>query len=134
MKTLLLKSTVLFVCAAAAIMYLTGCATRNLPHNESMLIAAGFSFHKPQNAKQQKIYDEAPASKMERVTYNGKVFYVYKDAGKAGAYVGTEAQYEEYKNLAIQRNVARQNYTAAEMDRHMAWDWYDSYGPYVLGR
>lgn len=134
MKTLLLKSTALFVCAVAAMLYLAGCAGTDSSTKQSALIAAGFTFHTPQDAKQQKIYDAAPANKMERVSYNSKVFYVYKDQGKAGAYVGTEAQYQQYKNLVIQRNVARQNYAAAEMDRQSSWAWYDSYGPYVLGR
>jgi hypothetical protein len=68
---------------------------------------------------------------VERVTYNGKTFYAYKDEKDGIAYVGDQHNYHEYEKLAMQQQVTQQQ--AIEMDHQLAMGWYGAYGPYVGG-
>ena len=108
----------------------TGCAGVGSANTTSLLTAAGFRARTPQTPKQQQMYAALPPYQVERATVPGKgVFYVYKD-GKAGlAYVGREQEYQQYQQLAIQQQIAQNYYTAAEMERAAAWQWYGAWGP-----
>src|SRR5271154_3153535 len=133
---ILKPSTILALVIAIAIgslLFLGGCASVTAGNTESLLAAAGFVARTPQTPKQQQLYTDAPAYKVERITVKGKIFYAYKDEAKGIAYVGNEAQYQKYKELAIQQNIAQENYQAAEMNQQAAWGWYGAYGPYVAG-
>jgi hypothetical protein len=44
---------------------------------------------------------------------NGKVFYVYKEEKKGVAYIGGEAEYQRYQQLAVQQQIAQDQYMAA---------------------
>jgi hypothetical protein len=57
------------------------------------------------------------------------VFYVYKDANAGFAYIGREAEYQRYQQLAIQQQIAQNQIAAAEMERAAAWQWYGAWGP-----
>ena len=135
MRHIIARSSIIlaFALTACSLLSLGGCASANAGSTESLLSAAGFVARTPQTPKQKQLYADAPAYKVQRVTYKGKVFYAYKDEAKGVAYVGTEAQYQQYKALAIQQNIAQENYQAAEMNQQAAWDWYGAYGPYVAG-
>jgi hypothetical protein len=58
---------------------------------------------------------------------NGKVFYVYKDEKAGVAYIGREAEYQRYQQLAIQQQIAQDQYMAAEMEQQAALDWYGGF-------
>ena len=108
---------------------LAGCASLDAPNQKSLLTAAGFRVRTPETAKQRELYTAAPSYKVQRVSAKGKTFYAYKDEKAGVAYVGGEAEYQRYQQLAIQQRIAREQYMAAEMNRDMAWGWYGAWGP-----
>jgi hypothetical protein len=134
MKTQLIKFTVtLLSLATASLLGLVGCASLDASNQRSLLVAAGFKERTPETPKQKELYAAAPSYKVERINVNGKTFYAYKDEKHGTAFVGGEAEYQRYQQLAIQQRVARDNYEAAQMNRDMAMGWYGAYGPYAFG-
>jgi hypothetical protein len=116
--------------AAAATLFVAGCAEMGTGNTTSLLTAAGFRARTPQTPKQQQIYAALPPYQVERATVPGKgVFYVYKDEKAGLAYVGREQEYQRYTQLAVQQQIAQNYYMAAEMDRAAAWGWYGAWGP-----
>jgi len=129
MKTKITKSNIVLVlAAAAAALFVAGCAGMESGNTTSLLTAAGFRARTPQTAKQKQVYASLPAYKVHRATVNGKVFYVYKDEKAGLAYIGREPEYQRYQQLAIQQQIAQDQYMAAEMDRQAALDWYGGFG------
>lgn len=134
MKIAPTPSTLVALCAALCGLFgLVGCASIDAANTEPLLSATGFVARTPETPKQKELYAAAPANKLQRVAVDGKVFYAYKDEKKGVAYVGNEADYQRYQQLAIQQRIARDNYQAAEMNRSMAWGWYGAYGTYAMG-
>ena len=119
---------VIFVATLVGAILLAACAGMTSANTESLLSAAGFRVRTPQTPKQQQIYAALPPYKVEHATVNGKVFYVYKDEKSGVAYVGREPEYQQYQQLAIQQQIAQDQYMAAEMDRQAALDWYGGFG------
>ncbi len=126
-----MKHIVISLMAALCGLIFTGCAGAGASGTESMLSASGFVARTPENAKQHELYDALPPYKVHRATAEGKVFYAYKDEKQGLAYVGDEAAYQRYQQLAVQKSIARDYYDAAEMNRETAWGWYGAYGPYL---
>jgi hypothetical protein len=122
------SNNILIFVAAAAALFLGGCASMTSANTESLLSAAGFRVRTPQTPKQQQIYAALPPYKVHRATVDGKVFYVYKDEKAGVAYIGREQEYQRYQQLAIQQQIAQDQYMAAEMDRAAALDWYGGFG------
>jgi hypothetical protein len=122
-------TTALCLAAAAFAFCFSGCASYNASNQESLLTAAGFRIRTPKTAKQQQIYASVPPYKIQHGVVNGKVFYAYKDPAKGVAYVGGEAEYQQYQKMAIAQRIASDYYMAAEMNRDAAWGWYGAWGP-----
>ena len=121
---------VIFIATAAGMFLLAGFASVGSANTTSLLTAAGFRARTPQTPKQQQIYAALPPYQVQRATVPGKgVFYVYKDQNAGLAYVGREAEYQRYQQLAIQQQIAQNYYMAAEMERAAAWQWYGAWGP-----
>jgi hypothetical protein len=124
--------TLIFAVAAATLV-VAGCAEMGSGNTTSLLTAAGFRARTPQTPKQQQIYAALPPYQVQHATVPGKgVFYVYKDEKAGIAYVGREAEYQRYKELAVQQQIAQNYYMAAEMDRAAAFGWYGAWGPRAL--
>jgi hypothetical protein len=119
---------VIFLSTLAGAILLTGCASMTSANTESLLTAAGFRARTPQTPKQQQIYAALPPYKVERATVKSKVFYVYKDEKAGVAYIGREAEYQRYQQLAIQQQIAQNQIMAAEMEQQAALDWYGGFG------
>lgn len=120
----------LLLAAAVAFIGLSGCASMDAPDQEALLSAAGFRPLTPQTARQKDLFTAAPAYKVQRgTTQDGKTFYAYKDEKKGVAYVGGEAEYQRYQQLAIQKSISRDYYDAALMNQQAAWNWYGAWGP-----
>ncbi|EDY16485.1 hypothetical protein CfE428DRAFT_6016 [Chthoniobacter flavus Ellin428] len=119
--------------ASLALSNLAGCASLGSSGTKKLLDEAGFRTHAPSTPKQHELYAAIPAYQVERVTYNGKTFYAYKDERDGIAYVGDQANYAEYQKLAVQHQVAQQEYEAVAMNPNLAMGWYGAYGPYVGG-
>jgi hypothetical protein len=120
---------ILFFAAAVTALFLAGCESMGSGNTTALLTAAGFRARTPQTPKQQQIYAALPAYTVEHATVKGRAFYVYKDEKAGIAYVGREQEYQRYKELAIQQQIAQNYYMAAEMDRAAAFGWYGAWGP-----
>jgi hypothetical protein len=118
---------IIFIAAAAAL-FLAGCAEMGAGNTTSLLSAAGFQTRTPETPKQKEIYAALPPYKVEHATVKGKSFYVYKDEKAGVAYVGHEPEYQRYKQLAIQQQIAQDYYMAAEMNSYYARGWYGAWG------
>ncbi len=128
--TLRTSNVVIFFAAVAGAILLAGCASMGSANTTSLLTAAGFRARTPQTPRQQQMYAALPPYQVQRATVPGKgVFYVYKDQNAGLAYIGREAEYQRYQQLAIQQQIAQNYYTAAEMERAAAWQWYGAWGP-----
>lgn len=121
----------LLIVALVAAFLLPACATMETTNTKNLLIGAGFQARTPQTAKQKEIYASVNANHVYRATVNGKVFYVFKDEAAGVAYVGHEAEYQKYKQLAIQQRIAQDYYMAMEMDYYHARSWY-GWGPHAM--
>jgi len=128
--TLRTSNRLLILVALVAALFLAGCASTGSTNTTSLLTAAGFRAHTPQTPKQQQIYAALPPYQVQRATVPGKgVFYVYKDQNAGLAYIGREAEYQRYQQLAIQQQIAQNYYMAAQMQQAAAWQWYGAWGP-----
>ena len=133
MRSKLLRHTLPLLIGALALTDLAGCASVGSSGTKKLLDEAGFRTHEPSTPKQKELYAAIPAYQVERVTYNGKTFYAYKDEKDGIAYVGDEFNYHQYEKLAMQHQITQQQYQAIQMDHNMAMGWYGAYGPYVGG-
>jgi hypothetical protein len=132
MKIKITKSNIVFIfVAAAAALFVAGCAEMGASNTTSLLSAAGFRARTPQTPKQQEIYAALPPYKVERAAVKGKTFYVFKDEKAGVAYVGHEAEYQRYQQLAIQQQIAQDYYMAATMPPMYARGWYGAWGPTI---
>jgi len=128
MKTKVPKLIILALLAAGSVLFgLAGCAGMASSNTESLLSAAGFGVRTPETPRQKEIYAALPPYKVERATYKGTVFYVYKDEKASIAYVGREPEYQRYQQLAVQQRIAEENYMAADMDRRYVRGFYGSF-------
>jgi hypothetical protein len=127
--TLRTSNIVILLAMVAGAILLAGCASMTSANTESLLTAAGFRARTPQTPKQQQIYAALPPYQVERATVPGKgVFYVYKDEKAGLAYIGREAEYQHYQQLAIQQQIVQNQIMAAEMEQQAALDWYGGFG------
>ena len=124
------SNIILIFAAAAAALFIAGCAGMGSANTTALLSAAGFQARTPETPKQQELYAALPPYHVERATVKGKgVFYVYKDEKAGIAYVGREQEYQHYQQLAIQQQITQDQYMAAQMEADAAWRWYGAWGP-----
>ena len=121
--TILILATV-----ATTLTLLSGCAEMEATNTKSLLSSSGFHVRTPQTAQQKEIYAQLTNQRVERVSYKGKTVYVFKDEQKGVAYVGREQEYQKYRQLCIQQQVAQDYYNAVEMNRMWAYRYYGAYG------
>jgi hypothetical protein len=124
-----LLSIAVVVAAAAAVSFFASCAEMATNNTKSLLSSAGFHTLTPQTPLQKEIYAALPAYKVSRATAKGKTFYVFKDEKAGLAYVGREQEYQNYRNLCIQQQIAQDYYMATSMNTYYAGRWYGAYGP-----
>src|ERR1044072_4186639 len=111
-----------------AVFGLAGCASVETANTKSLLMQAGFHVRTPDTPKRKEIYASLTSHQMQRATVNGKVFYIYKDEPNGVAYVGGEAEYSKYRDLAVAQKMRQEYYMAMEMERAAAYRWY-GWGP-----
>ena len=129
MKNKQLRLLIAMVVTVCALGGLVGCAGLESSNTKSLLSAAGFRVRTPETPAQKELYAALAPHHVQRATVKGKVFYLYKDEKAGVAYVGHEAEYQRYKELAIQQRVAQDYYMAAEMNSMYAYRWYGAWGP-----
>ena len=124
------KTSIILLSLASGIVLfaLGGCASVGSTNTKSLLSADGFVVRTPQTDRQKQIYAALPAYKVDRATVKDTVFYVYKDEKAGVPYVGHEPEYQRYQQLAIQQQIAQEQYMAAELDRQAALNFYGGFG------
>jgi hypothetical protein len=122
------SNVVILLATLVGAILLASCAGMGSGNTTSLLTAAGFRARTPQTPKQQQMYAALPPYQVQRATVKGRVFYVYKDEKAGVAYVGREAEYQRYQQLAIQQQIAQNQIMAAEMEQQAALDWYGGFG------
>jgi hypothetical protein len=118
--------TLLKMLSAIALLAVTaGCASTQ--STENMLVAAGFKVITPKTAPQEQRLKALPPEKVTAVQRSGKTYYVFPDAANNQAYVGGPKQYQAYRQLRLQKQMADEKLEAAEMNLEATMDW-DSWG------
>jgi hypothetical protein len=110
-----------------------GCAAiqnRQAARTEELLAAAGF---KQIAADQPKRIDALKSMKphaFTTVVRNKKTYYVYPDPTNCAClYVGKEPEYQAYKRLELEKQMADENLLAAEANQDASMDW-GMWGPW----
>jgi hypothetical protein len=122
------SNIVILLATVVGAILLASCAGMGSANTTSLLTAAGFRARTPQTPKQQQMYAALAPYQVQRATVKGQVFYVYKDEKAGLAYIGREAEYQRYQQLAIQQQIAQNQIAAAEMEQQAALDWYGGFG------
>jgi hypothetical protein len=123
----LFLGSLLAICA----LVLAGCAAmETTASQESLLQQAGFQSRTPTTAVQKAVYAKLPANELHRVTVKGRTLYGYKDDKAGVVYLGNEAQYAQYKQLATKANLKDDQITPAQAaleqkDMHTYNSWYE---------
>ncbi|MCK6552985.1 hypothetical protein L6Q96_00115 [Candidatus Binatia bacterium] len=121
------------VLVVAAAVLAAGCSAIRRSEAESteeILAAAGFTMQvadDPTEAAKLEALD--PPLKLISRVKDGKVVYTYADPYNCKCvYVGTEAQYQQYRRLALQKQIADEQLEAAEAAESAAtmgpWWWW----------
>jgi hypothetical protein len=111
---------------------LVGCAgmqaeqAQQTKTTEDLLSAAGFKQIFPTTAKLKARLQAMPQKQIFMASRGAKLFYVYADAAGCGClYAGNQQQYQAFKNLAAQYQMAAMQYQAAQMNLDASMDWGD---------
>lgn len=97
---------------------------------ESTLAAAGFQARPADSPAKMEKLKLLPQRKLRSKTKDGELIYFYADAEFCQClYVGDQAAYSRYQQLAIQQKIAQEQMNAAEMNEDAAMDW-GMWGPF----
>jgi hypothetical protein len=126
-STLFLGSVLATFCAVIA---LVGCAAMESASQESLLQKAGFQSRTPTTEKQKAAYQKLPVYQLHRITLKGRTVYAYKDEKAGVVYLGDQAQYAQYKQLAANAKLKEEQITPAEIaldekEAHTYSQWYE---------
>ena len=97
---------------------------------ESLLKSAGFQARTPSTPKQKAAYAALPAYQLHRGTWKGKTIYAYKDEKAGVVWVGNEAQYQQFRQLAAKAQLAEEKQVAHNMDNDLTYRWYGSWSDF----
>ena len=120
--------------ALALLAMAAGCASTQ--STENMLVAAGFKVVTPKTATQEEKLKALPPGKVTVVQRSGKTYYVFPDAANNQAYVGGPKQYQAYRQLHLQKQMADEKVEAAEMNleaSEMDWGGWGGWGGWGPG-
>jgi hypothetical protein len=121
MKTI---KTLLIVSAFMALAI--GCSTTT--DRENMLSAAGFKMVPANTPQRQAHLSSLPADEITPVQRNGTTYYTFPDPKKNVLYVGQEAQYQEYRRLRLQKQMADEQLAAAQINQENEWGVWGPWG------
>ena len=104
-----------------------GCSST--PQKEDILSAAGFKMVPADTPERQAHLKSLPPDKITTVQRSGKLYYTFPDPKKNVLYVGGEQQYQQYRKLSLQKQMADEQLTAASMNEDAwgawgAWGWW----------
>ena len=121
--------------AALLLLLLTGCMAMeraNVADKEDLLAAAGFVQRPANTPERQAQLATLPPHRFVRRVAGDEVTYLFADPLVCNClYVGSQAAYGRYQQVALARRVAQDRLMAAQMDAQaaMAWGWGPWGGP-----
>ena len=101
-----------------------GCSSTS--SRENMLTAAGFRMVPADTPERQAHLNSLPSGRITEVQRDGVLYYTYPDRKNNMLYVGQQAQYDEYRKLRLQKQMADEQLNAAAMN-DSAWG---AWGPW----
>lgn len=114
----------------AVVICLGGCAgmqTQQVESKEQLLSAAGFQMKSADTPQRQAHIQTLPQHALLAYPYKGRVVYVYRDVNTL--YMGDQGAYQRYQQLAVTKQIAREQLEAAEMNENADWGGW-GWGPY----
>jgi hypothetical protein len=103
-----------------------GCSTTQ--ERENMLSAAGFKMVPADTPGKKAHLNSLPADKITPVQREGTVYYTFPDPKNNVLYVGEEQQYQQYRQLGLQKQIADERLNAAQLNNDAAWGFWGSWG------
>jgi len=103
-----------------------GCTTTK--SKENMLSAAGFKMVPANTPERQAHLKSLPADKVTAVQRQGTTYYTFPDRKNNVLYVGQEQQYQKYRQLRFEQNLADEQLETAQMNEN-AWGAWGAWGP-----
>jgi hypothetical protein len=103
-----------------------GCTTTK--ERENMLSAAGFKMVPANTPEREAHLKSLPADKITPVQREGTTYYTFPDPKNNVLYVGREQQYQEYRKLRYQKQMADEQLETAQMNEN-AWGAWGAWGP-----
>jgi hypothetical protein len=132
-KTRFSMSSSIIAVVFLAIASFTGCAGYNAQSKESLLSAAGFQTRTPTTPKQVVMFQRMTPYKLERRVRNGKVLYAFADPQQNLVYIGGESEYQKYRQISLQRQIAEDQLEAAQINEETSlYDWGPYWGPWNI--
>ena len=121
-----IPSTMTQLISVFLMLALAGCAiyrNQKAVEIERLLAASGFIMRLADTESKLAQLKELPQRKLVAQNWDGKVRYVYADASDCKcAYVGDEAAYKRFQDLALQKQIAEEDRRAAERDQPAEMD------------
>ena len=112
---------------------LSGCAAiqgSEAHSTERILAAAGFQMRMADTDEKIAHLKEFQQRKLIPQIKDGKQMYIYADADYCKCvYAGTEAAYQRYQSIAVQKQIADEQMMAADEEEDASMDW-GMYGPW----
>jgi hypothetical protein len=116
-----------------SILFLTSCAAldaERVQEKEARLAASQFVRNQADTPAKLAKAQAMPQRHMFIATRGSKNYYIYADvAGCQCVYVGNEAAYQQYQQLTISQNIAREEVMAAELNQQATFDFESAWGP-----
>jgi hypothetical protein len=126
-----LSISVVVAVALTMMAALYGCASYEAQNKETLLSAAGFRTRTPATPQQQAMFNRMAPYKVERRVRNGKVLYTFADKQKNLVYIGGESEYQRYKQLGLQQQIAQNQLEAAQINEEASlYNWGPYWGPW----
>ena len=128
-----MRSPTRWIAVLAVATLVTACTyvRREEAHDtEATLAAAGFQVKPADTPKREAGLAQFPTRKIVSRLRDGQLTYFYADPDFCKClYYGNQAQYSRYRELAIQKQIAQEQMSAAEMNEDAAMDW-GMWGPF----
>jgi hypothetical protein len=126
-----LSVSVVVAVALTMMAALYGCASYEAQNKETLLSAAGFRTRTPTTPQQQAMFNRMVPYQVERRVRNGKVLYTFADKQKNLVYIGVESEYQRYKQLGLQQQIAQNQLEAAQINEEASlYNWGPYWGPW----
>jgi hypothetical protein len=103
-----------------------GCSTTQ--ERENTLSAAGFRMIPADTTEQKAHLNSLPADKITPVQREGTLYYTFPDPKNNVLYVGQEQQYQMYRQLGLQKQMADEQLNAAQSNNDAAWGFWGPWG------